>query len=135
MSPALVSRRADVGLLLLRLALAAIVLFHGVFKVTHGVEWIKTPLAQMGLPLTLAYGVYVAELVAPLMLIAGAWTRIAALLVAFDMFMAVLLTLRGRVMMVNPQAGGWGIELEALIFFTALALAVLGGGRWGVMPD
>jgi hypothetical protein len=45
------------------------------------------------------------------------------------------ITLRGRVMMVNPQGGGWGIELEALIFFTAVALAVLGGGRWGVMPD
>lgn len=135
MPSALASRRTDIGLLLLRLTLAAIVLFHGVFKLTHGVEWIKGPLAQMGLPGALAYGVYVAELAAPLFLIAGAWSRIAAAIVAFDMLMAVTLVLRGRLLVVNPQGGGWGIELEALIFFVAVALAVMGGGRIGLVPD
>jgi len=135
MPPALASRRTDVGLLVLRLALAAIVLFHGVFKITHGVEWIKAPLGKMGLPGALAYGVYVGEVAAPLFLIAGAWTRIAASIIAFDMVMAVTLALRGRVLTINPQGGGWAIELEAMIFFTAIALAVMGGGRVGLMPD
>lgn len=135
MSPALVSRRTDTGLLVLRLALAAVLLFHGVFKITHGVEWIKGPLANMGLPGALAYGVYVAEVAAPLFLIAGAWTRIAAAIIAFDMLMAVALVLRGRILIVNPQGGGWGIELEALILFVALALALMGGGRIAVVPD
>ena len=129
------SRRTDIGLLVLRLALAAVILFHGVFKITHGVEWIKAPLARFGLPGELAYGVYAAEVVAPLLLIAGAWTRIAALVIAFDMVMAITLALRGRVLMVNPQGGGWGIELEALLLLTAVALAAMGGGRWGVVPD
>jgi putative oxidoreductase len=119
----------------LRLAVAAVLLFHGVFKITHGVEWIKGPLASMGLPGALAYGVYVAEVGAPLFLIAGAWTRIAAAIIAFDMLMAVALVLRGRILMVNPQGGGWGIELEALILFVALALALMGGGRIAVVPD
>ena len=135
MPPALASRRTDVGLLVLRLTLAAIVLFHGVFKITHGVEWIKGPLGNMGLPGALAYGVYVAEVAAPLFLIAGAWTRIAASIIAFDMVMAATLALRGRVLTINPQGGGWAIELEAMIFFTAIALAVMGGGRVGLMPD
>jgi putative oxidoreductase len=83
----------------------------------------------------LAYGTYVAEVVAPLLLIAGAWTRIAALVIAFDMGMAVTLVLQGRVFSVNAQGGGWGIELEALIFFVAMGLGVMGGGRWAVVPD
>lgn len=135
MPSALASRRTDIGLLVLRLGLAAIVLFHGVFKITHGAEWIKAPLGNMGLPGALAYGVYVAEVAAPLFLIAGAWTRIAASIIAFDMLMAVVLVLKGRLLMINPQGGGWGVELEALIFFVALALAVMGGGRVGVVPD
>jgi len=51
------------------------------------------------------------------------------------MVMAVTLALRGRVLTINPQGGGWAIELEAMIFFTAIALAVMGGGRVGLMPD
>ena len=135
MSSALASRRTDIGLLILRLSLAAVVLFHGVFKITHGVEWIKGPLGKLGLPGALAYGVYVAEIAAPLFLIAGAWTRIAASIVAFDMLMAATLALRGRVLMINPQGGGWAVELEAMIFFTAIALAVMGGGRIGLVSD
>jgi putative oxidoreductase len=132
---ALASRRTDIGLLVLRLALAGVVLFHGVFKITHGVEWIKGPLAHFGLPGALAYGTYVAEVGAPLFLIAGAWTRIAALVIAFDMAMAMTIALRGRVFTVSPQGGGWGAELEGLILFVAVALAVMGGGRWAVVPD
>jgi putative oxidoreductase len=135
MSPALATRRTDIGLLILRLALATILLFHGVFKVTHGVDWIKGPLGRFGLPGALAYGVYVAEVAAPLLLIAGAWTRIAAAIIAFDMLGAVVLVLHPRLLTINPQGGGWAIELEALLCFVSLALVVLGGGRWAVVPD
>jgi putative oxidoreductase len=79
--------------------------------------------------------VYVAEVVAPLLLIAGFLSRIAALIVAFDMLMAIVLVLRGRVMMINPQGGGWGIELEALLLLSAVAVALMGSGRWAVRPD
>ena len=123
----------DAGKLLLRLALAGILLFHGVYKLTHGVEWIKPRLAQVDLPGALAYGTYLAEVLAPLLLIVGYRVRLAALLIAFDMCMAIGLVLRHQLFALSPTAGGgWAIELQALILFAAVAVALLGGGRYGV---
>jgi len=122
----------DVGKLLLRLSLAAIVLFHGIFKITHGVEWIKQPLASVGLPGGLAYGTYVAEVAAPVFLILGLQTRFAALVIVFDMLMAMLLVLRPQLAVIKPQGGGWAVELEGLILLVALSLVFLGGGRHAI---
>ena len=75
------AKSPDLGLLVLRLALGVILLFHGVSKLLHGVAWIQQPLAALGLPGVLAYGAYLAELIAPVLLIVGMWTRIAAVAV------------------------------------------------------
>ena len=123
--------RIDAGLLLLRLALGVIVLFHGVFKLKHGVGWIGELLASRGLPGFFAYGVYAAEVVAPLLLFVGAFTRLAALTIAFDMLMAIVLSQNKLLFTVN-NGGGWGIEIEAMIFFDALVLALAGGGRYAL---
>ena len=128
MSPSAGNRGADVGLLLLRLALGAIMLFHGIFKVTHGVAWIQEMLIVHKLPGFLAYGVYVGEIVAPLLLILGLGARFAAAAMAIDMLVAIGMVLRPRVLTVNPMGGGWAIELEALILFSSLALACTGPG-------
>ena len=132
MTDTAVDWKEDVGLLLLRLALGGILLFHGIFKLTHGVEWIKQPLGTLGLPGFLAYGTYVAEVVAPLLLMLGLWARIAALVVAFDMLTAIALVLRPRIFTINEMGGGWAIELEALILVVALALSIEGPGRYVV---
>jgi putative oxidoreductase len=124
--------RPDAGLLVLRLGLAAILLFHGVYKATHGVAWIGGPLGAVGLPSALAYGTYVAELLAPVLLILGLWTRAAALVIAFNMAMAIFLARRGDIGKINPAGGGWAIELEVLLLVAALALALAGGGRYGL---
>jgi putative oxidoreductase len=84
----------DTGKLLLRLVLGIVLLFHGVFKLQHGVAWISGMLAAHGLPGVLAYGAYIGEIVAPLCVIPGYRTRLAALLMAFDMVVAISLTLR-----------------------------------------
>ena len=126
------SNREDAGKLLLRLSVAVIVLFHGVFKVTHGVEWIKQPLSDLGLPGFLAYGTYVAEVVAPLLLIIGFKARLAALVIALDLLTAIGLVLRGQLFVVKQGGGGWGVELEALIALSALAIVLIGSGRYRV---
>ena len=125
-------KSTDLGLLVLRLALGVILLFHGVAKLLHGVAWIEQPLAGLGLPGALAYGVYLAELVAPVLLVLGMWTRIAAAAVVVDMAMAIVLVLRPRLFAINPMGGGWAIELEALILAVAVALCFAGGGRYRV---
>jgi putative oxidoreductase len=118
------------ALLLLRLGLGVIMLFHGVFKVTHGVGWMHGPLGAHGLPFVLAYGTYVAEVAAPLLLIAGAATRVSALIIAFDMVGAIVLVVSGRVMTASPTSGAWGIEVEAAIFVMAVVIALAGPGRY-----
>jgi putative oxidoreductase len=122
----------DFGKLVLRLGLATVVLFHGIFKVTHGIEWIKGPLADMRLPAFLAYGTYAAEVAAPVLLILGLWTRAAAAIIAIDMIMALALVLRPQLMVVREQGGGWAVELEVLILVAAIALAAMGGGRYAL---
>jgi hypothetical protein len=64
------ARSDDAGKLVLRLAVAGIILFHGLFKLTHGVEWIRQPLGDLGLPGILAYGAYLGEVVAPVLILA-----------------------------------------------------------------
>ena len=132
MAPSGPAPRTDAGLLVLRLGLGALLLFHGVYKVTHGVAWIAGPLSSAGLPTWLQYGVYIGEVLAPVLVILGLWTRPAALVIAIDMFMAIFLARRADVAKVNPAGGGWAIELELMYLVAALALALAGGGRYGL---
>jgi putative oxidoreductase len=122
----------DAGTLVLRVTVAIILLFHGVFKLTHGVAWIAGPLGAIGLPSFLAYGVYAAEVVAPILLIVGYQVRLAALVIAFDMLMAIALVLRDQVFAVKSGGGGWGVEVEAFILLGAVAIFFLGSGKYRI---
>ncbi|MGQ0639652.1 MAG: DoxX family protein [Gemmatimonadaceae bacterium] len=122
----------DWGKLLLRLTVAGLLLFHGVFKVKNGIDWMAGPLSAVGLPAVVGYGVYVAEIVAPVLLIVGKYTRLAGLVIAFDLCMAILLVLRERMFTVSPQGGGLAIELELLFLLGGLAIALLGSGRYAL---
>lgn len=124
----------DAGLLVLRVALAVILLFHGAYKLSHGIDWMQEPLARFHLPLAAGYGAYVAELVAPVMLIAGAWTRIAAVIIMGDMLMAFVLVLAPQFAVIK-QGGAWGVEVEMMILLSALALFLAGGGKYGITRD
>jgi putative oxidoreductase len=77
----------DLGKLLIRIAVAGIVLFHGWAKLMHGVEWIKQPLGLFGLPGFLAYWTYIGEIIPPVLIILGYRTRPAALVVACDVLL------------------------------------------------
>ena len=132
MTPSSSFRSDDTGKLLLRLAVGVVILFHGIFKVQHGVAWISQMLSQHGLPGFLAYGAYVAEIIAPVLILLGYRTRLAAIVVAFDMVVAIILVLRQEIFAIKEMGGGWGIELEALILLCALALFFMGGGAYGL---
>lgn len=125
------SNLQDVGKLLLRLTVAVLLLFHGISKLIHGVAWMAGPLAAFHLPAFIMYGAYIGEVVAPIFIIIGLYSRLAGLVVAFDMFMAVLLVAHSRFFVLNG-AGGWGLELEAFYFFTALCVFFLGAGKYSL---
>jgi putative oxidoreductase len=121
----------DYGKLLLRLTIGALLLFHGIAKLKGGIGWMAGPLGGVGLPAFVGYGVYVGEVVAPLLLIAGKWTRLAGLVVAFNMLAAILLARRADIASLN-QGGGWAIELEMLFLLGGIAIFLLGSGRYAV---
>ncbi len=121
----------DLGRLALRICVGGLMAFHGVSKVVHGVAWLPPVLNQHGLPGFIAYGIYLAEVVAPVLIILGWQTRAAALVIAFDMIMAVWLAHSNDIFGVHP-GGGWGIEIEAFYFLAAVALAFLGAGRFSI---
>jgi putative oxidoreductase len=83
------------------------------------------------LPAFIGYGVYVGEVVAPLLLIAGILTRPAALVLAFDMLMAIVLVQRSKFFTLN-QGGGWTVELEMFFLLAAVAIFYFGSGRYAV---
>jgi len=123
----------DTGKLILRLTTAGLILFHGISKIIHGITMIGGAVTAYHLPGFVAYGVYAGEVVAPLFIIAGAWTRIASLVVAFNMVMAILLEAHRNVFVIQ-RTGAWGLEAEAFYLLTALVIFFLGSGKYAVAP-
>ena len=121
----------DSGKLLLRVTLGALILFHGISKVIGGAAMIVGLVEKAGLPGPLGYFVYVGEVLAPLLLIAGLWTRATAALIAINMVVAVYLAHMNQLFTLS-KSGGWALELQGFYFFTALAVMLLGAGRFSV---
>jgi len=124
-------RSEDTGKLVLRLSLGILVLLHGIFKLSSGVGFISGMLASHGLPAALAYLAYVGEIVAPVLLILGIFTRAAAWIVVVNMLFAFGLVHMKDLFALTAQ-GGWKLELQGMYLFGALAIAFLGAGRFSV---
>jgi len=122
----------DTGKLVLRVALGILILLHGIAKVGgKGVDGVGGMLASHGLPAALAYLTYVGEIIAPVLLIVGLFTRPAALIVAINMVVAIWLVHLKDLGALNGQ-GGWALELQGMYLFSALAISLFGGGRFGL---
>jgi putative oxidoreductase len=121
----------DMGKLILRIALGVLILLHGIGKIRGGVAPIEQLLAAHGLPTFLAWGALVGEVLAPILLIVGFYARIGAALIAINMLMAFALVHVSQLGQLNEQ-GGWAVELQGMFLFTAIALALLGPGRYSV---
>lgn len=129
--PHTAARLDDAGKLLLRVVVGLLVLLHGIDKLSTGPGFVVAMLAKAGLPGGIGYLVYIGEVVAPLLMIAGLWTRAAAAIVAFNMLMAFALVHMSALFTLGKQ-GGWSLELQGLFLFGALTVMLLGAGRLGV---
>jgi putative oxidoreductase len=127
----IISTPAETGKLLLRVLIGVLVLLHGIAKIKNGVGPIAGMLGGAGMPTFLAYGAYIGEVLAPVLLIVGIWTRPAAVVVAVNMVFALALAHKAQVFTLNDQ-GGWAIELQAMYLFGAIVVALLGAGRFSV---
>lgn len=127
---------SDTGKLVLRLSVGGLMLFHGVAKIMHpgSLEFIGGMLAGFGLPAILAYGVYIGEVVAPLMVVVGYKARIGGLIMAVNMLFALVLAHTGDFFSLSEH-GGWMVEIQMFYLLSAVAVVFLGSGRQAIEPD
>jgi len=121
----------DLAKLLLRVVLGLLILCHGIAKLKGGPGFVLDVVSKAGLPPAVGYLVYVGEVVAPLLLVIGLFTRAAALVVAINMIFAVFLVHTGQIFTM-AETGGWALELQGVYLAAALAVALLGAGRYSV---
>jgi putative oxidoreductase len=124
-------RKEDIGKLILRVATGGLMLFHGVHKMAHGIEFIAERLRAHHLPGWIAYGVFLGEILAPILLILGWMTRPAAFLMAFTMFMSIYLVFGWSGFNLD-QIGVFRVELNLFFLLAALSICFLGAGRYAV---
>lgn len=122
--------------LILRLTVGILMLFHGVSKLlnTDVLGFIGGKLTALGLPEALVYGVYVGEVVAPVMIILGVFTRIGGLLIVVNMLFAIVL-MHSADLLSLTEHGGWRLELQGFYLFGGLVILLLGSGKYAVRPD
>ncbi|WP_321777569.1 DoxX family protein [Sulfurimonas sp.] len=121
----------DIAKLLLRLTLGIMMLFHGVEKIINGISGVKYLVTNAGLPEFLAYGVYVGEVVFPILIILGLYARVASLGIAFNMLMAIFLAYGNSLFELNKY-GAPVFELPFFYLITSIVIFLLGSGRYGV---
>lgn len=121
----------DLGKLVLRLTVGILLLLHGIFKLSHGIGGIEGMLVAKGLPAFFAWGAYVGEVIAPILVILGIYARLGGLLVVANMLVAIGLAHMGQLGLINGM-GGWQLELQGLFLFGGLAIALMGAGRFSL---
>jgi len=121
----------DAAKLVLRLTIGLLLLMHGLYKLSHGVASIIGMVAAKGWPTFIAYGAYLGEVVGPVLLILGLFTRPAALLVVIHMIAAIMLAHMHQLGALT-SVGAWSLELQGLFLFGALAIVLQGAGRYSL---
>lgn len=124
-------QKKDTGLLLQRLSIGILILFHGIANLTSNYSFIKSLLNGIGIPEFVAYSVFIGEIIAPILIIIGWRARLASLILAINMLTAILMAHSADIFSLN-QFGGWGIELQALYLFGAIVIFLLGTGKYAV---
>lgn len=124
----------DLALLILRVVLGIIMIYHGWPKLTNLGGTIEG-MAGMGVPAPAVAAIFatVAEVVGGLLMLVGAFTDIAGLMFTLDML--------GAIIFVHAKNGfsvaKGGMEWPLLLVAAALAIALAGPGRYAVgrSPD
>lgn len=121
----------DIAKLFIRLSLGIMMLFHGVDKIRNGISGVKHLVIKAGLPEFLAYGVFVGELIMPILIILGLYARVASVVLGFTMIMAIFLAYSGA-MFALTKHGAPVIELPLFYLLLSVSVFLLGSGRYAL---
>jgi putative oxidoreductase len=119
----------DIGRLFLRVPLGLLMFFHGINHLQHGYGFVEALLLKSRLPGYLSHGILAGELLAPLLIILGIYTRPAALAQGCVMVMAIYLVHSNDLFSLNEH-GGYALELQILYLSGSLSVFFLGSGRF-----
>jgi putative oxidoreductase len=125
----LLPNNLDAALLILRVVLGIIMIYHGWPKLTNLGGTIEG-FTGMGIPLPTLAAVFatVAEFFGGLLMLVGAFTDIAGLMFGIDMLGAIVFVHAKNGMAVSEGGVEWPLALAAMAFAVALA----GPGRYAV---
>lgn len=118
----------ELGKLVVRLGVGGLLLLHGVHKLLTGIAPIKALVVAAHMPDLIAYGVYLGEIVGPILVILGLFSRVGGLLIVIDMLAAILLAGMSGLLKLN-EFGGYALELELFFLLGGLSVTLLGAGR------
>ncbi len=118
---------SDIGLLIIRIALGGIIFFHGFHKITHGIADQYQILADNGIPGVFIYFVYVSEVLAPVLIVLGIFTRLSSLAIIVTMIV-VFYALPFPIGI--DEHGAMNIESQLYFLLLAVALFFTGPGRY-----
>jgi len=124
-------QNSDIAKLIIRLSLGIMMLFHGVEKIINGISGVKYLTTNSGLPEFLAYGVYIGEVVVPIFIILGLYARVASVVLALNMLMAIFLA-HGNELFALGKHGAPTIELPFFYLILSISVFLLGSGRYAV---
>lgn len=111
-------------------------LLHGIAKLTNlqSLDFIKGQLENVAMSPIIAYGVYLGEIVAPVLLILGIYTRFGGFLIFVNMIFAIALVHIDELLTLT-EYGGWSLELQAFYLISAFVIMLIGSGRFAIKPD
>jgi len=117
----------DLGLFLLRIAIAIIFLYHGLPKLTKFKE-----MSQMiGMPAGMIFMLGLVETLASLGIVFGVYIQLSALLLAVVMVGAIgMKMMKWGVPFATSDKVGW--EFDFILFFASVTILLGGGGLIGL---
>ncbi len=128
------TKKQHTGFLILRISIAFTMLIYGITKLIFGNDFIIGLLNQFGLPSILNYGVFVGEIIAPILIIIGFRTRLAGLVFAINCFVAILMVQLPNLLKLNEN-GGWAIGPIFIYMMFGIALFFTGAGKYAVSTN
>lgn len=125
------SLNENLAKLLLRLFLGFLFIFHGYAKLIHGTSSIEAILLANNLPQFFVYGVYIGEIVAPIFIIIGYYTRFFSFVIVINLIFAIYLVHSGDLFSLS-KSGGLSLELQFFYMFNAFILMIMGPGKYSI---
>lgn len=120
----------NVGATLARLSLGTILLAHGLLKLfVFTLPGTVAFFGSLGLPAIAAYLTVFAEVVGGVAIIAGLYTRLAAIL-SLPVLIGSFWAHAGNGWLFSNEGGGW--EFPALLVALAVVVAIQGGGAFAL---